>query len=304
MVREPTEQFSLTLSGNNVTRPDTAIVNLHNTAHQFMTSSAMCMNAGSPASIYPSTLTVSGAPSQIGSMRVTLFGLQHNMPDNLEVLLVGPHGENMMLMAGAGGMTPMDEPQFITFTDLAGSVLPDDGPLTSGEFEPTTWRPNLPDLPAPAPPGPYNEPGSAIGGTGTQTLLGNFGQSNPNGVWRLYVMDTTGTVPQQTLNGCLQGWGLELLGPTAGNGSISGSVVTSDGRGIRNARVILTGDSLPGRLTSATRAFGQFSFENLQSGQTYVVTVNSRHYTFSTPSQVIAVDGNITGITFQADPEH
>jgi len=299
MVREPTEKFSVTLTGADITHPDVAVVNIHDTANRFRMSSAICITPGAPASYYPATINVTAGPAQIGSMRVTLYDAQFSSPANMDVLLVSPQGQSFVLMNGAGGSSAMADPETITFSDAAGQVLSNTDPFTSGEFEPTSWQSSVADFAPPAPAGPYNLPGSTAGGNGTQTLMGNYGLSNANGIWSLYIRDSNGS-----FSGCINGgWGLEFLGPTAGNVSLSGRVTSADGRGIRNAKMVLTGDSLQHPLRVNTGSFGHYSFDGLEAGQTYVVTVNSKRYTFSTPSQVITMAGNAAEINFQADPE-
>ena len=167
------------------------------------------------------------------------------MPDNMDFLLVGPTGQKFILMADAGGNLDLATPVTLTFSDTAGQVLPNSAPLTTGVFEPTSWEPGQASFAAPAPPAPYNEPGSAVGGTGTQTLMGNFGLTNSNGTWSLYMRDDAGLFAPAAITGCVNGgWGLEFLSSTAANASISGRVTTADGRGIRNAKVVISGNSL------------------------------------------------------------
>ena len=224
------------------------------------------------------------------------------MPDNLDVLLVGPEGQKFILMGDAGGSIPIDPsaPVTLMFIDSAGQVLPNSSMLTSGMFEPTNWESPVTDFPAPAPPAPYNEPGTAIGGTGPQTLNGTFGLSNSNGVWSLYVRDDGGTF--EAISGCISGgWSLEFLPLTASGVTMSGRVTTADGRGIRNAHVVISGDSLPEAVTATTGSFGYFSFDGLTAGQTYVVTVNSQRYTFSVHSRVITLVDNLADVNFVAD---
>jgi len=298
MIREPTEKFNLILSGQNVGNPDIAVMNIHDTANRFRERAGICVTPGSVGVPYPSTMTISGAPTEIGSIRVTLYGLVDVVPADLDVLLVGPGGQNFVLMSGAGGSTTLTDPATLTFSDDAGQILTSTTSAVSGEYEPTSFG-SVSNFPAPAPTGPYNEPGSVVGGTGTQTLRGVYGQTNANGQWSLYVRNNG------TGSGCIVGgWGLEFLSPTAGNVSISGQVTTSDGRGITNARLVLTGDSLGEPLIVRTRAFGYYSFDNLRSGETFVVTVNSRQFTFNTPSQVVSPVGNLTDVNFVAEPRH
>lgn len=95
---------------------------------------------------------------------------------------------------------------------------------------------------------------------------------------------------------------LNIINTATSTASISGRVMTSDGHGIRNAKVVITGNSLIEPLVATTGSFGYYSFENLETNQTYVVTVNSRRYTFSTPSRVISLVGNVTDADFIAEP--
>jgi len=236
---------------------------------------------------------------------VTLYDVYHELPDNLDVLLVGPQGQKFVLMGDAGGATPIDPsaPVTLTFTDSAGQVLPNSSMLTTGSFEPTTWESPVTDFAPPAPAGPYNEPGSAIGGSGAQTLNGTFGFTNSNGDWNLYVRDDGGLHQAQAITGCIgTGWSIDFLPTTAAGVSMGGRVTTADGRGIRNAHVVVTGNSLSEPLIATTGSFGYFNFDGLTAGQTYVVTVDSRRYTFSVPSQVLTLVDNLAGLNFVADP--
>jgi len=262
------------------------------------------MTLGNPAAPYPSTITVSGGPVEIGALQVTLYDLYHVIPDNIDVLLVGPQGQKFVVMGDAGGSFPIDpsSPVTLTFSDAAGQVLPNSAMLTTGTFEPTSWESPVTSFPPPAPPAPYNEPGSAIGGSGPQTLNGTFGFSNSNGVWSLYVRDDGGTYTPVAITGCINGgWSLQFLPLTAAGVSLSGRVTTADGRGIRNAHVVVTGNGLPEARTATTGSFGYFSFEGLTAGETYVVTVNSQRYTFSVPSRVITLVDNVADADFVAD---
>jgi hypothetical protein len=158
-------------------------------------------------------------------------------------------------------------------------------------------------FPAPAPPAPYNEPGSAVGGTGTQTLFGTFGLTNSNGTWSLYVRDDAGGPPRtpEAVTGCFNGgWGIEFLTSTAANASISGRVLTAGGNGIRNAEVVISGGTLAEPMRVQTGSFGYYNFEGLQTGQTYMITVNSRRYLFTTPTRVITLTDNIADLDFIA----
>ena len=92
-------------------------------------------------------------------------------------------------------------------------------------------------------------------------------------------------------------------GATAAAAAISGRVMTADGMGIRNARVVITGNALSEPRVATTGSFGWFNIDGLQTGETYVVTVNSQRYTFSTPSRVISLVDNVVDADFIANPQ-
>ncbi|MGQ9550480.1 MAG: hypothetical protein ACUVWS_17840, partial [Roseiflexus sp.] len=51
----------------------------------------------------PSTIEVSGVSGSIVSVVVRLNGLSHTFPDDLDIVLVGPSGQAVMLMSDVGG---------------------------------------------------------------------------------------------------------------------------------------------------------------------------------------------------------
>jgi len=265
------------------------------------------MTLNSPAAPYPSTITVAGAPSITGGVIVTLNALWHQFPDNIDVLLVGPHGQKYVLMGDAGGpiAIPQSNPVTLILRDFQPTVLPNNGPLVTGTYMPTNWESPVTSFAPPAPPAPYTEPGSQPFPPIGRTLFGTFGLLNPNGVWSLYVRDDGGNPidPDVLIGSISGGWCLDFLPPTAAGVSISGRVTTASGAGIRNARVVVAGNTLNEPLVVTTGSFGYFSVDGLTAGETYVVTVNSQRYTFSVPSRVYNLVDNITDADFVADQQ-
>ena len=78
---------------------------------------------------------------------------------------------------------------------------------------------------------------------------------------------------------------------SSSNVTVSGRVLTSDGRGLRNATVSIT-DSNGVVRTTTTSSFGFFSFDNVGTGGTYTFRVTSRLYRFAPVTA--RVDGNLT----------
>lgn len=89
-----------------------------------------------------------------------------------------------------------------------------------------------------------------------------------------------------------------LLAPTAANATISGKVLSANGRAIPRAVVYLTtqnGESI----TARTNQFGYFRFADIEVGQTLIFNVFSKRYQFQT--QVINFNESISGLTLVAD---
>ena len=87
------------------------------------------------------------------------------------------------------------------------------------------------------------------------------------------------------------------LAPTAAGTSISGRVMLNNGSGLVNATVYLT-DSQGNSRSARTASFGNYQFEDVAAGQTYVIVVVSKRYQF-TP-QILSVSDNVNDLNFIA----
>ena len=76
----------------------------------------------------------------------------------------------------------------------------------------------------------------------------------------------------------------------AANVTVSGRVLTSDGRGLRNATVSMTSSQGVVR-TATTSSFGLFSFDSVSTGDVYTFRVISRLFRFS--PQAVQVTDNL-----------
>ena len=280
----------------------TAVLTINDTANQFLNTAPISITQGTSASAYPAPIVVSGATGNVFRMRVTLFDLYHALPDNVEVLLVSPNGAKYVLMGDVGGPAPITENGHVTLTlgDFYAGVLSDGGPLVTGGFKPTTCGTTpMVNFPAPAPDGPYVEPGCTVARPNAQTLYGAFGGATANGTWNLFIRDDAGAArpmaPGVVLGEVRGGWGIELLPSTAAGVEVSGRVMTPDGRGLRNATVTIT-DSKGVQRTATTGSFGSYSFEDVEAGSSFVMGVTSKRYRFS--SRVINVTDSLTNVDF------
>ena len=89
------------------------------------------------------------------------------------------------------------------------------------------------------------------------------------------------------------------ISPTAAGVSVSGRVTSIEGRGLRNASVTIT-DPHGASRSVITSARGYFQFDDVESGQTYVIAVRSRRFQFE--PRLINVTDNLAGVDFVASP--
>lgn len=95
-------------------------------------------------------------------------------------------------------------------------------------------------------------------------------------------------------------WAFDQLAPTAAGVAVSGRVSMADGRGIRNATLTLT-DTSGALRTTVSGSLGYYRFEDVPAGQTYILSVSSRRFTFSSPSRVINANEEISDADFIAN---
>lgn len=159
----------------------------------FTNPATITINDAAAATPYPSNISVAGITGNITKVTVTLTGLTHGYPNDVDVLLVSPAGQKVVLMAGTGSSFSISNVQ-LTFDDAATNNLPTTSQISSGTYKPTSTI--APAFPAPAPAGPY-------GG-----FLSGFNGSNPNGTWSLYVIDSSAGPPgSSSISG---GWSLKI----------------------------------------------------------------------------------------------
>ena len=105
------------------------------------------------ADVYPSRILVTNAGASLSKVTALLNGLTIERPDDLELLLVSPSGVNYVLLSDAGGTVSSVNNINLTFSDAAGSTIPDAGPMSAGTFRPTSVNSTAVAFPAPAPAG-------------------------------------------------------------------------------------------------------------------------------------------------------
>ncbi|MBI5387363.1 MAG: trypsin-like serine protease [Verrucomicrobia bacterium] len=162
----------------------------------FANANTIAIVDNAPASPYPSVLNVSGVNGTVSKLTVTLSGLTHPYVPDIDMVLVGPNGQNVMLMSDAGGFTSANNVN-ATFDDAAAVAVPFGSRITNGVYRPANYE--VTDDPFPAP-GPANPP-PAYG-----SALSLFNGTDPNGDWKLFIVDDTG----QDAGSIVSGWSLNI----------------------------------------------------------------------------------------------
>lgn len=161
------------------------------TGGQYCNTDAISIPASGTATPYPSNIIVGGAGSTVVDVDVQLMSLSHTWPDDVDILLVGPQGQNLIVLSDAGGSADVVSADVI-FDDSAAGTVPDSGPLSAGNYQPTNYE-GIDTFPAPAP------------AASAATTLSTFNGTDPNGTWSLYVVDDTGSDSGSIGSGwCLQ----------------------------------------------------------------------------------------------------
>jgi subtilisin-like proprotein convertase family protein len=128
------------------------------------------------SSPYPNTLAVAGLPATGVTVKsVTLNNFSHSFPDDVDLVLVSPTGQSVILMSDAGGGTPAVGLTYV-LDDAASAALADAATNPSGTYRPANYGAGD-NWPAP---GPGTSPSS--------TTLSSF-SGNMNGNWNLYAFD-------------------------------------------------------------------------------------------------------------------
>lgn len=184
-----------------------------------------------PSSPYPSEITASGLPIGVSTVQVTLRGFTHDNPDDVDIMLVAPNnGYTTVFLSDAGGSNPVNGVD-LTFWEHAAEPVADEGSPVAGTYKSSVYDPGDP-FPAPAP-----DPATAI----SVPLTRMFPSGDPNGVWKLFVVDDTNNGE----SGSIAGWTLRIFtidppgvptisAPAPDSGDADGTVVLSGSSGLNS----------------------------------------------------------------------
>ena len=194
------------------------------TSSAWHANSAMTIPSFGSASPYPSPIVVPSGLGTITRVTVSLIDFSHTFPRDVDVLLAGPAGQTCVLMSDVGGSTDVVNVT-LTFDD-SGATIPTPGPMVSGTYKPTNVGSGDPFALAPG--GPHG------------TTLAAFNGTNPEGAWRLFIVDDLGG----EFGSVVGGWSLVLsttggkdYEPTFGTATIASNAISA------SIAVPVTGDT-------------------------------------------------------------
>jgi Carboxypeptidase regulatory-like domain len=136
-----------------------------------------------------------------------------------------------------------------------------------------------------------------------RSVIANGGGTSSSGGFRV-----EGTIGQSAAGERMAGgsfnqvggfWQPLPLAPTAASVTVSGRVQTRNGRAISSAIVTIS-DMFGTRRLAITNTFGYFRFVDIDAGESYLVQVTARAYTFE--PRLVSVEQDLVGLTFTAGP--
>jgi uncharacterized repeat protein (TIGR01451 family) len=181
--------YSLNVSNNGLLTLGTTFTGTY-------TNSAVIFIPDNSVQMVTSTINVTGFPP-VQAAYASLRGFTHTWPEDIDVLLVAPGGQNTILMSDPRGGNNLADNIDLQFDDAAPFIPCDSGVLTSGTYHPTDCPNDFGNdtFPAPAPAGPYT------------ATLSVFNSIDPNGAWKLFARDDT----SQDSGSINNGWTLTLV---------------------------------------------------------------------------------------------
>jgi uncharacterized repeat protein (TIGR01451 family) len=257
---------TLQLQDGTLTYPPVTFTFASPAAANFSSAAFITIPSQGTANPYPATINISGLDGRVSHATVTLHGLTHSFPHDIDVVLASPAGTNVLFMSHTGGGYAANNVN-LTFDDAVTGTLPNFDPIISGTYKPSNYQ------------GPVALPGTAPSNS-YQFTLSAFDWNNPNGVWSLYVYDDT-AADSGVIAG---GWSLSLtnmvtVGPvndlavsmavpaTLNAGDFLTNTITVANLGPDSATGVVLTNTVPAGVTFVSASLSQGNLTGIGGGQ-------------------------------------
>ena len=276
-------------------------------AARFVNSSSFTIPDSGPASLYPSTIAVTGMSGTVTNLDITISKFAHHFPDDVHMLLVGPTGQSVVFWSKCGGDKPLTN-DTVTVSDAGVGAIPDNFEIWSEQMKPADYAANDPpanntnDFPAPAPGAPYTN----------AVAMSSFNGLPANGTWSLYVYDD---YPPD--HGMIAG-GWSLMVTTTGGRELAVSGITAADKvydGTNSATINTNGATLIGVVNGddvtlvSTGASGTFADKNAGTNKTVTINglalggTNAENYSLASPAASTTANITPATLTVKADDQ-
>ena len=169
--------------------------------------------SGGTSAPYPSNIAVSGLSGPIRRVSITLNGLTHTSPGDIDMLLVAPDGAKLVVMSDAGGMVAVGN-LTMALDDYGLYQFSASGGLFPVAYRPANLLPSIVD--AFASPAPAFTAADSPAPTGSATFASQFNGHDGNGTWSLYVVDDASGGSGKLA----AGWSITFSSPPASAGDL------------------------------------------------------------------------------------
>jgi uncharacterized delta-60 repeat protein len=146
----------------------------------------------------------------------------------------------------------------------------------------------------------YNANGSLDDNFGINGIAKTNLQETGSEVIRDLTLDGFGRIVVTGITG-VSSFVARFDGDVASLARLSGRVTNVGGQGIFGVTVKLSGPALTAPVLARTNNFGYYNFPDTPIGSGYVVTVNSKRYTFANPSRVVDLGSDLTDVDFASE---
>ena len=113
------------------------------------------------------------------------------------------------------------------------------------------------------------------------------------------ILGTGGTGAAGTFR--IDNFQVQAMGVSAASVTVSGRVTNASGYGIGNAVVSISGGTLTEPVFARTNPFGYYTFDGIEVGETYILSVAAKGRTFNPPSRALNVQEDVTSADFVSE---